>query len=341
MIRDFWVVCLLIGTATWAQTKLPTPAAKVNSPSADQHDGEMPSSPSPTVVPADAPVLTIKGLCPLPTPAAVTENSHSPCQTVITRSQFENLTEALRTGEEARTRRQLAKAYPQFLVMAHQAEQRGLDKQPRFERRLDFARLQILSQELMRQVQDEAAQVPENEIEDYYRKNIEEFELISVERIVIPNRAQVKAQSNRRSAEPVAADDDAMSKEADLLHGRAVAGEDFTALQKDAYDAAGVSGNNPAKPQLEKMRRGSLPPAHASVFDLKPGEVSLVINDATGHYIYKVDWKGIASLDDARHEITTVLRGQRLRDILRILQQPFTTEMNEAYFGADTSGAPD
>jgi hypothetical protein len=72
---------------------------------------------------------------------------------------------------DAESKRHLAKACPQFLVLAHEAEQRGLDKQPRFEERLDFAKLQILSQELMRQVQQEAAQAPAGDVEAYYRND--------------------------------------------------------------------------------------------------------------------------------------------------------------------------
>jgi len=39
---------------------------------------------------------------------------------------------------------------------------------------------------------------------------------------------------------------------------------------------------------LPAVRRTGLPPAHVAVFDLKVGEVSQVITDNGGHYIYKV-----------------------------------------------------
>src|ERR1700674_4913744 len=341
MMRDFWVGCLLIGTwsgTAAAQAKPATPAAAPNSPpAADQHDDDTQKPPSATSVAADVPVLTIKGLCAQLTPTAGEDRAKSACQTVVTRAQFEKLIDALHAGKDAQTKRHLAKAYPQFLVMAHEAEQRGLDKQPRLEERLDFARLQILSQELMGQIQEEAARVPERDIEDYYQKNTSEFESASMERIVIPNRTQVKLQSNPQGAEQGKAAEDVMTKEAELLRIHAAAGEDFIKLQKQAYDAAGVSGNNAPNPEMDKMRRRGLPPAHASVFDLKPGQVSQVISDATGHYIYKLDWKGIESLDAVRQEISNTLRGQRVRKMIQSLEQPFTTEVNEAYFGADAS----
>jgi hypothetical protein len=156
MMRDFWVGCLLVGTLAWTQAKLAPPADAQH-----QDDTQKPSSAP--VVAADAPVLTIKGLCA----SAETDRPKSPCQTVITRAQFEMLADALHTDPQ--TRRHFAKAYPQFLVMAHQAEQRGLDKQPRFQAKLNFARLQILSQELMVQIQEEAAKVPQGEIDGEIR----------------------------------------------------------------------------------------------------------------------------------------------------------------------------
>jgi len=340
--RDFRVGCLLIGVSLGlslgpmarAQTR-PTPSAAAPNrpPDSNQHDGDTRKAPAATSVVADSPVLTIRGLCAHLTQ---TDQPQSACQTIVTRAQFENLIDALHAGTDAQTKRHLAKAYPEFLIMAREAEQRGLDKQPRFEERLDFARLQILSQELVGQIEQEAAHVPEGDIEDYYKKNTADFESAVLERIVIPNRTQVKPQSNTAAA-PGTAAEDSMTKEAELLRIQAAAGKDFADLQVQAYKAAGISGDNPAKPKLDKMRRRGLPPEHATVFDLKPGQVSPVISDATGLYIYKLDWKGTELLDAVRSEISNTLRAQRVRKMIQSLQQPYTTDINEGYFGADTS----
>jgi hypothetical protein len=338
MMRALWVGFLLIGTTVWAQEQRTGPADAPNhaaTAAKHDHDDDSQKPPAATGIAADAPVLTVKGLCPTTTMGA--ELTQSVCQTVVTRAQFENLFDALRPGMDVESKRHLGKAYPQFLVLAHEAEQRGLDKQPRFEERLGFARLQILSQELMRQVQEEAAKVPSADVEAYYGKNIADFELASFERIVIPNRTQLPQPG---AAEGNAAED-VMTKEAELLRIRAAAGEDFSKLQIQAYAAAGVSGNNSPIPKTEKMRRRSLPPAHASVFDLKPNEVSPVISDATGHYIYKLDWKGTESLDAVRNEISNTLRRQRVGKLMESLEQPYTIEVNETYFGADTNSDSD
>jgi foldase protein PrsA len=80
------------------------------------------------------------------------------------------------------------------------------------------------------------------------------------------------------------------------------------------------------------MRRNNLPPGHAAVFDLKPGEVSQVINDGSGYYIYKLQSKDVLPLDQVKDEIKNTLQSQRLKDSMQALQQSTQTELNDAYF---------
>jgi hypothetical protein len=333
-MRGFLPVGVLIAAMAWAQMNSSAPAAgpRVQSASGIHDDGKQAEVPAANVAP-NAAVLTIKGLCAQPGSSSATHRVSSGCETVVTRAQFEELVKVLQVDKDEQTRRQFATGYPQFLVMAHEAEHRGVDKQQRFQERLRFARLQILSQELVRQIKEEAAQVPKKDVEEYYRQNASQFEQVGLERIVIPNRAQAK--SDGQGTTQGNQDEEAMSKLAETLRARAAAGEDFTKLQKEAYDAAGLSGNTEPNPRMDKMRRRGLPPAHASVFDLKAGEVSPVISDATGHYIYKLESRETELLEAVKAEISNTLRRQRLEDMMREVEQPFRTEVNHAYFGAE------
>jgi hypothetical protein len=271
--------------------------------------------------------MTIKGLCVTAPPAA---GSGQPCETVVTRAQFEKLVDAIQPNMDQQSKNQLGKAYPQFLILAREAQQKGLDKTPRFEERISFARLQILSQELTRQIQEQAAQVPEKDIADYYQAHARDFETANLERIIIP----LRSENNKLSA-------DAVKTEAETVRARAATGEDFIKLQKAAYEAVGVSGDTTPNPSLHDMRRRSLPLTHASVFDLKPGEVSPVISDATGHYIYKMDSKSVVPLESAHREIWNMLRQERARKMIESVQQPFTIDVNHEYFGTEKTGDKD
>jgi len=54
--------------------------------------------------------------------------------------------------------------------------------------------------------------------------------------------------------------------------------------------------SNPPNASMGKIRRTGLPPGHDAVFSLKAGEVSSLLTDSGGHYIYKVDAIGMESL---------------------------------------------
>ena len=120
-----------------------------------------------------------------------------------------------------------------------------------------------------------------------------------------------------------------MTKLAESLRARAAAGEDIAKLQKEAFDAAGMKIESPTV-NLPNVRRTGLPPAHAAVFELKPGEVSQVISDSGGHYIYKVNSKDHMTLDQAKNEIHSKLQNERTREMMEKVNNSFKVETNEA-----------
>ena len=123
-----------------------------------------------------------------------------------------------------------------------------------------------------------------------------------------------------------------MTKVAANLRARAVQGEDFDKLQKDAYAAAGLSGSTPTT-KMENVRRTTLPANHQAVMDLKPGEVSEVISDSnSGSYIYKLVSKETLSLETVKPEIQKMISSQRYRDSMQGFQG--NVDLNDAYFGA-------
>jgi hypothetical protein len=349
-MRYLAVVCLLLATLAWAQEEPGQSPDQSNVPPEYRppilrdSDQEQALPPSASKVAPDAAVITIKGVCAQSSSTA--SPSNSPCETVITRAQFEKLTDALLTNMKPSRKRQVANAYPSLLAMAREAEARGLDKSPRFEERLAFARVQILSQELVRQIDEQSANVSAKKIEDYYYDHAAAFETATLERIFIPNRKRMDPlpqgkgtretlDAQRKQAE------DAMTRVAEELRARAVAGDDFMTLQKEAYVAAGAT-DVPPNPSLGQMRPASLPPLHASAFNLKPGEVSQVLSDSTGHYVYKLDAKQIGPLSEVSNEIHRTLENQRREEAIQAVQRPVTTKFNPAYFGpADKNSGPD
>jgi hypothetical protein len=324
-----------------------TPRTGKTAASVDPDDaGEHSSSPVANVAP-NAAVITIKGICDdkSQSPALVRSNktarSSVPaakrgCETVVTRSQFEKLADALQPNMPPQGKRQLANSYPRILTLAYEARKRGLDKDPGFEAKLQLARQQLLMQELNKTIQAEAGNIPENEIKDYYRNNANAYEQATLQRIFVPTSRAVEQAKNTAKPEGLKSQQDAaeaaMAQEADSLRARAASGADFDKLQKEAFDAASLK-SAPPPTSLGNIRRTNLPPAHASVFDLKPNDISPVVSDPSGHYVYKMVSKQILPLDQVREEIHSALQSQRMKDALQNIQNSTTSELNEAYFG--------
>ncbi len=359
-MRKRWLMCVLLGTLAWGQAApgAPAPPQALADTSAE--------------VPATAAVITIKGVCAAqlkpvaargtaakPATPSKTAAAKSPadCKTVITKAEFEKLISHLAPNVTPQMKKQLAGLLPRWIAMSDEAKKKGLDKTPQFEDRVKVLKMQILSQELQQKIQEEAGKISPEEIEKYYKEHADSYEQLSLDRLFVPRTKQPEAEANKdegkneklseeaqkaKQAEEKAKIEEgeqAMSKLAESLRARAAAGEDFVKLQKEAFEAAGMKMQSPTV-NLPTVRRTTLPPAQAVVFDLKPGEVSQVINDAGGHYIYKVNSKSELPLDQAQNEIRSKLQNERMRQKIDDLNNSFKVETNEAYFGPSLPAGP-
>jgi hypothetical protein len=343
-MTQFGLVCLLLGAMAWGQaansTSTPSaqqsgaPPSAVSSGAAPTGNPESKETEATNVAP-DAPIITINGSCDNP-PADKTADSN--CKTVITRAEFEKTLEAVQPNMPVRVRRQFATRYATALVMAQKAHEMGLDQGPKFEERMKLARVQILSQGLSQAVQEKAGQISDKDIEDYYHSKSADYEEADLQRIFVPRSQQLPASKIKLSAaEEKKRQKDAeevMKKEADKLRARAVAGEDLTKLQEEAFQLAGIKTKAPSI-KMGKERRNNLPPAQASVMDLKTGEISHVLIDQSGYFIYKVGAKDTEPMDKVKDEIRGTLRTQRVQEQMQAVQKSATPTLDEAYFGPE------
>lgn len=294
-------------------------------------------------VPPTAAIITVQGLCPS-TEASATrktaaahaaaKSANSPnCKTVITRAQFEKLANALNPDMPANTKRQLAEVYPRLLLFAQKARELGLNKDPQFQEMLQFTTMQLLAQSLTRDLQKRTGNIPEAEITKYYQDNPEKFQEIELLRIFIPKAKQNIPEAGA-AAPPkaeTAADQAAMKTVAEKIHAEAVSGTDFQKLQQEAFDAAAIKSQSPSV-NLGKITREGLPTNHQQVFDLQAGQVSPLLDDPGGFYIYKVVSKQLVPLDQARGEIHNFLQQQAFRKQMDAMIGSVKPELNEAYF---------
>ena len=315
----FFLACLLLGAMAFGQAASPNPAPVTN--------------PAAQVAP-DTAVITIKGFCNNPAPT----KDASGCVTTITRAEFEKIIDASQPSMPPRSRRPFADRYAHMLVMAKKAQDMGLDKTANFEERMKLVRIQILAQELGRALQDQASQVPEKDIEDYYQANKEKFDEVDLDRIYVPKEKTPPDGEKTPTAEEEKKFQEDSEKEmkavADKLRARAVDGGDFAKLQEEAFEAAGIKSGAPTT-VMGKVRRTIMTPNQAAIMDLKPGAISEVIIDPNGFYIYRVKDKDTQTLAQVHDEIKATLRSQRLQDAMQAVQQSVTLSFDIDYFGPE------
>lgn len=346
-MRKSWVLCVLTGTLAWGQAQSVPPPQGVQPPGGPQGQADTAAA-----VPADAPVITITGVCDVePRPASAAGE----CKTIITKAQFEKLAGAIAPNTTPQQKKQLSTALPRIIALASEARKEGMDKTEQYDEIVKFAQMQILQNQLQRKIQEDSANVSDADVEKYYHDNAPSYEQYNLDRIFVPRTKQVEPETSddddkdqklsdeQRKAKEAAEkaksqkNEEAMSKLADDLRTRAAAGEDMIKLQKEAFEKAGMKIESP-NVNLATVRRNGLPAGHSAAFDLKPGEVSAVISDVGGHYIYKMNNSTQLPLDQVKNEIHSKMQQDRMREKMDQLNNSFKAETNEAYFGPASPG---
>lgn len=329
-IHRGWICLLFLAAGAWGQAAKPAarPAAPKAAPAASAPAGN--AAGAATVTPG-TPVITIVGLCDKP---PVDKSKAADCKTVVTRAEFEQLVAAVAPTIAPAARKQLATQYGTALVMVHKAHQMGLDQGPKFQELMRVARIGVLTKEMSQSLQEEAAHISDKEIETYYHNNDAAFQEVDLQRIFIPRSKQVTDSKDKPADDEAKKrqqeSEDAMKKLAEGMRARAAAGEDFEKLQDEVAAASELKSKPPTK--LGKIRRTSLPPDQAEIFNLKPGETSQLISTPNGYLVYKAGEKDTLPLDKVRDEISSTLRSQHMQDALQAIQQSATPELNEKYF---------
>jgi hypothetical protein len=338
-MSKYCLVCLLLGAMALGQAAGPTPASAPQKPAPAAPPSPATAATAPAKspapeVPPDSVVITIKGLCSSSAP----DKAAAACLTTITRAEFEKMIDAVQPSMPVRSRRPFADRYAHSLMMAKKAQDMGLDKGATFDERMKLMRVQVLAQELGKALQEQAAQISDKDIDDYYHANLTKFNEVDVDRIYVPKNqtppesdktpSEAEEQTFQQESEKV------MKAEADKLRARAVAGDDFKKLQEQAFDVAGLKTGAP-NTDMGKVRRNVLAQNQASVMELKAGDISPVLVDPNGFFIYKVKAKSTMPLDQARDEIKATMRSQRLQDAMQAVQQSATLTLDESYFGPE------
>ncbi|HXZ81908.1 MAG TPA: peptidyl-prolyl cis-trans isomerase [Terriglobales bacterium] len=295
-----------------------TPPAASSSPNFGPAGSNKDSAAPAFEVPPNAAVITVTGICDLKSAGTAS----SDCKTTVTRAEFERLADALKPNLPPAAKQKLGEDYTRALVFSAEAKKRGLDQGTRLEEVMRFIRMQVVAQELLKELQEQAKPTPE-QVAQYYKDHESQYQEVTLKRIFLPK--------NRSDAKPDDKPDEAaFSANAEKIRARAAAGEDFDKLQKEVFEAAGFK--TPPPTTIPAWRRQSVPASQAAVFDLKPGEVSQVLPETIGAYIYRLESKRTLPLDQVKPEIEANLSQEKFTAEMQSLTSGVKTELNEAYF---------
>ena len=315
--RTLVLACSVLAAAQTAPTNQKPPAAKPAAKPVAQTAPEAakPAATTPSVavvLPADAVVATINGICPQGTPP--------PCAKTITRAEFDRIIATMNPGLPVSARRDLAANYIQLLLLANEGAKAGLDKEATFEERMRLQRLDLLAQQAVRRMQ-ESYKPSEQEVETYYAENAGKFEELQLRLIVVPKNAGdgMKPEERKPYAEKV--------------RERAAAGEDPDKLESEIFLTLKTPGA-PPKTDIGWKRRGTLPRQFESqLANMKAGQVTNVVDDPQSLFVLKIESKRMAPLQAEHDNISKALADQRADETMQKLMATIKAELNEAYFG--------
>ena len=294
---------------------------------AQDADAKPVSLPLTSTLAKDYPVITVNSPCK-------TGN----CKSVITREEFEELVSAINPRMIKLERHQLALNYAKMLGLENEALRDGLDKKPEMQALLRYMRASALGGGAYRQVLREAADNSSQQVEKFYKANQASYDRYTLQRLVIPlakHQREAKSLENISQAESANASAPEMKALAEKMHARAAAGEDFTVLQKEIFQQAGIQGD--PNVEVSDVMRGTLSGEQNQVFDMTPGAVSPVISDATGYFVYKLISKRTPPFDAVREQVAIEMANKHSATELKRIEN---AKVNEAYFEKYDPPAP-
>lgn len=268
--------------------------------------------------PAD-PVLVVHGACG--------SSNEGDCTAAVSRRELDDLAGILAPGTEATpdVRRHLAKSYADVLAFSNAAKELGLDQSSEYQTTMRWLQAKTLADLLRRRLESESSRVTDAEIGEYYRRRLPQFQVVSLRRLVLPKN-NFRAE-DRQKFEQLA------ERTACGLRERVRAGEDLDRLQREGFQALGLSGLPPST-EVGTRRRSELPPeVSEEIFSLGPRDVSKVENEPYSFVIYRIDSKWTLAQEQVREEIVHEVAKQKLEHALKSITGNIRMDWNDKYFG--------
>jgi len=231
--------------------------------------------------------------------------------------------------------RQFLEQFGLLRRLSTMAEKQGLDKESPLKEQLEYNRMVGLAQAELTKASNEVTVSPE-ELRDFYEKNKERYEQARVKALYIPYVSdQVRKESNDSKLLSQA---EAKAKAEKLLE-EIHRGADFVKLVKEHSgdpSSAAKDGDFGIIRRSDKLPE----PVKNTIFGLQPGQVSDVVWQPNGFYIFRLVEKSITPFEQVRAQIEDEARQAKFTEWVQATQKSVQVQVqNEAFFAAPF-GAP-
>jgi hypothetical protein len=223
-------------------------------------------------------------------------------------------------------REDLKKQFGEFKVVADLARKEKLDQDDAIRLQVLIDRSQILRNAYLTDLDKNAEKlVSDAEIEQYYNDHKDEFEKVRVRHILIGTQAPPGGDPSK-----VLSKDEARKKAQSVLE-RAKKGEDFVKLVEENSDDPGSKSKGG---EYEFARKsGMVQPFEDASFNLKPGEISDLVETDFGFHIIKLEERRVAQAteQDTRQEIIEKMKQEKIEARINEIAQASSVEVPEDF----------
>jgi peptidyl-prolyl cis-trans isomerase C len=226
-------------------------------------------------------------------------------------------------------RRAIADQIASLIALAQEGRKMGIDSDKETRLRLDADQTNVLAMAALRKLVtgDEA------HMREEYNKQKGNFESVELKHILIAYEGGKVPPRQGTTPLPLPA---AMQK-ATQIEEQLRAGGDFAMTAKSQSDDVG-SGQQGG--ELGPVPRGSLPPeVAATVFALKPGEVSRPLRTEFGVHIFKAGERKSPTFEQMRPQIEAEMQQKLAKETVERIKSGSKIELDTAFFGPEEKPA--
>ncbi len=236
-------------------------------------------------------------------------------------------------------RLQLADFLVRTKLFVREAEKRGLQEREDVKRSLSLFRESLLSKEVQAELVKEI-RVSDEEAQKFLADNLKSFEQAKVRRLVVRSASTNQFYSDGKPSDQLPSDEQAKAKAEDIRK-KVIEGADFEEMAAKFSDDAMTSGKGGDLGYVRRVNQDPrvllTPPMLDTIFALKAGETSQVLQTPFGFELFKVEERKSPKLEEVRQEVDNGIRQQKAEAFYQEMKARSAVKIDEAYFG---TGAP-